>query len=326
MRGAEPFQLGLGAIRALTLLLGLLPELISLLLELFSLLPRFRGFLFGFLGAVVAQNSEQQCETSYPVAAEGDRQLGDADGRIVLDCQPREYRCHQQCAGIGDESHYIQSVSGIHCIAPATARLGRTRLSYYEPQTALTLWPAVTSSDNKTPGNGRSPGFMYGMGLGLVGGRRSRLGRWVLVAHRRGDGVFVLLAADEEPGHEHPERKESYESSSGGDGKHGQSVSVRIRLVGQWIARLVGGLRRELFPGHGCHGVGLIVVAAQDEPGHDDPESEQSNEGGAGGDGKHFSLSPSGLGDAAHFGIACFDGAHYGRRVLRGFCANVTFM
>ena len=76
--GAEPLQLGLGSLSALALLFGLtafllglllqlhvqLLELVSPLFRLCSFLSCFRGFLFGFLNAVVAQNSQHQGKTS----------------------------------------------------------------------------------------------------------------------------------------------------------------------------------------------------------------------------------------------------------------------
>ena len=44
---------------------------------------------------------------------------------------------------------------------------------------------------------------------------------------------------------------------------------------------------------HRCYGLRCLFVPAEDEAGHDDPEGEQSDKSGAGGNGNHFNLSPN---------------------------------
>ena len=162
-------------------------------------------------------------------------------------------------------------------------------MQYGRPQ--CHIWPSMRGNIKKT-GERALPGLISDYeGLGLVSGRRTRLRGGVLASHRYDDGVFAFLAAYEEPGNEYPEREKSHESGGSGDRKHGQLSPSEFGLVGRF---LISSLRSEFFLRRHGHGGALVVVTAQDEPGHYDPESEQSNKGGSGGYGKHLNLSPNG--------------------------------
>ena len=94
-----------------------------------------------------------------------------------------------------------------------------------------------------------------------------------------------------------PVRGKLWASLMHGHGKAGEPALPGPVSEGLPWGRLIGGLGREFVLRHGRdHGLRRFFVPAEDEAGHDDPEGEQSDEGGTGGDGNHFNLSPNWFG------------------------------